>query len=116
MLFISNEIMINITKFLGNNYWKHRSDLTEVSLAMDLLSSDYGINSYWDWKKWRDQHPECLIHLNKPKLPVRLEKKRQLKLLEKNPYIKSIDPPLGKCNYCYLRTKHKKLSRKVYDF
>lgn len=108
--FIPTDIMVIITEFLGDRYWKKRSDLTDINIAMDLLSSDYAISSYWRWNTWRRNHPECLISINKPILPERLKER----LTTNNPYIESVDPPLGRYHYGFLREEHKILRQDIF--
>lgn len=100
--------MIIITEFLGKDYWKHRYHLTEICTALDFSSSDYAINSYWCWNKWRQINTPAMC-FKKPILPNRLK----IKNLLKNEYIISVDPPKT-VNYGYLNILHSQISRLVH--
>ena len=114
-LFIPTEIMMIITEYLGYNYWKHRNDLSIVSLALDFQTSNYALNTYWDWNEWRLKNYTSGVKLNKPQLPERFcYPKIRRKTLENNKYILSIDPPYMGTSYHFLNNLHKKLRKKVY--
>ena len=110
MYYIPDDIMGIINDFLGRNYWYNRSKLTLVSKALDFMTCDYTINSYWLWKEWRNTHVNCGVRINKPLLPLRIK----IRELEMNPYIVSISPPKMNVYYTYIKRYHKHLSKIVY--
>lgn len=105
------EVWEIITSYLGENYWDERIKLTYISQALDFAYSDYNINSYWKWYKWR-QRSNNSWYLDKlyekPETPLRFNK------IKNNPYIMSVDPPKLTFKYEYLRNLHRIWCKKVF--
>lgn len=112
--FFPKEIWNIITLFLGKNYWKKRNHLTNISKALDLKYSNYSYHCYWKWNLWRKKHMNSWyltnIQLSKPILPERL------KNYHKNPYIKSINPPLLNNTTKFLYREHEDCVKTVFDY
>lgn len=97
-----------ITEFLGDTYWVSREELSHLTVALDLVTSDYVHASYWNWYQWRQRNPIVRFRFNKPSIPQRFFDTKYRK------YILSLDPPMATKSWRWLLSEHKTLRKMVF--
>jgi len=108
MIFFPADVWTIINSFLGVNYWYNRKKLTLLSQAIDFITSDYSINSYWKWNNWRKKNFYLNTPIYKPLLPHRFIN------IDSNPYILCIEPPICNESLDILTKQQKEYSNKIY--
>lgn len=108
MIFFPDDVWTIINSFLAVDYWYNRKKLTLLSQAIDFITSDYSINSYWKWNSWRKNKLYLYTPIYKPLLPHRFIN------ITNNQYVSSIDPPKLNKSLDILAKLQKEYSDKIY--